>query len=318
MSKQITYMVAVLLVGALASCNSSKPDEGTDAKKVNGERLYTGNLKVAVDAGLENIIKQEAEVFEYLNDSVTLQISYLPEKDVFEAFIKDSADVMILAREFTRKDKNLLKQRDTVYAREQTIAYDAVAMVGNLKFDDSKLDVATLSKLLEAGNNAKTELVFESRQSSSVEQVLTLLGYSQKAAANVYALKSVDEVIEYVEKKENVIGFVPYSFLSDTDDDKVKKILKRIKILSLRVKNEKGEEQRTSANQSDIATGVYPLRRTVSAVRRYTYRDNRENLFVNFLYREKGAKIFLKAGLIPAKMPEREINVNTEGIPQGD
>jgi hypothetical protein len=29
------------------------------------------------------------------------------------------------------------------------------------------------------------------------------------------------------------------------------------------------------------------------------------------LTKEKGAKIFLKAGLIPAKMPEREINVNS-------
>ena len=34
------------------------------------------------------------------------------------------------------------------------------------------------------------------------------------------------------------------------------------------------------------------------------------NVSLGFL----GAKIFLKAGLIPAKMTEREINVNEEGI----
>lgn len=305
-------MLAGVLLLTIAACNPKA--DNSDAKKINGESVYTGELRVAVDAGLETIIKQHAEVFEYLYDSVTLYIDYLPEAEVMSRFRHDSADVMILAREFTAKDKQLFKQRDTLFAREMSIAYDAVAIVGNPRFDDSKLDVASLSKLLESDNAQKTQLVFESRQSSSVEQVLTLLGYSQKQTANMFALKSAEEVIDYVEARDNVIGFVPYSFLSDTDDEKVKKILKRIKILSLRVKNEKGEEQKVSANQSDIATGAYPLRRTVCAVRRYTYRDNRENLFVNFLYKEKGAKIFLKAGLIPAKMPEREINVNTGAI----
>ena len=52
----------------------------------------------------------------------------------------------------------------------------------------------------------------------------------------------------------------------------------------------------------------------MNAVTRYTYEDNLELLLVGFLSREKGAKIFLKAGLIPVKMPERTIVVNESEV----
>jgi len=36
--------------------------------------------------------------------------------------------------------------------------------------------------------------------------------------------------------------------------------------------------------------------------------------FVNYLIRNRSAKVFLKAGLIPKVMPERDFIVNTSGI----
>ena len=297
----------------IQSCKDKTPTDSQEATRDNG---YKGTLSVVVDDGLEPVMQQQKQVFEYQNDSVQLNIAYKGEAEMLSDFKTKKATVLVLARELDEKEKENLKSADTIYVREVKIAYDAVAMIGNLQFDDNKLDITTLKKYFDP-NNASAEgprMVFNNQNSSIVKHVLNYLGYKYKVSPNVYALKSTEEVLDYVEKNKNAIGFVPFNFLSETDDERVKQIYKRIKVLSLRVKNEKGQEIQVSANQSDIATGDYPLKRTINAVINFTYSDNLEWLFVNFLFREKGAKIFLRDGLIPAKRTEREINVNTEGL----
>ena len=222
----------------------------------------------------------------------------------------------MLSRKLEQSELNDFKNLDTIYVREQPVAYDAVALIGNKDFDDKDLDMGTLQKYFDPKNVSATtpKLIFENQHSSTVRFVLNALGYKEKVSPNVFAQQSVQELIEYVTKNKNAIGFIPYNLIADTDDDKVKKILEQIKILSLRAKNKEGETLRVSANQSDIATGDYPLIRTLNVITRFTYDDNLELLFVNFLAREKGAKIFLKAGLIPVKMPERDIIVNESEV----
>jgi phosphate transport system substrate-binding protein len=288
--------------------------DAVDSYKSGKNKIYKGELTVSVDETLQTVLKQEAEVFQFLYDSIQLNTTYGNESELLSRFRNGKADVLVLARELKESEKQALKEQDTIYTLEMRVAYDAVALIGNAGFNDNDLDIAFLKSLFDVKNKNGYKLVFESNHSSCVDYVLNTLGYKEKVSGNVYGLKSPDEVIAYVEQNKDAIGFIPYSFLSDTDDERVKGILKRIKILSLRVQNSKGEVEKVSANQSDIASGTYPLIRTVNTITRFTHSDNLERLFVNFLYKEKGARIFLKAGLIPANMPEREINVNTEGV----
>ena len=316
MNKRIAVVCGVVaFLVTVTSCSQQKPANTPSAAQNAGKtKMYSGELSVAVDRTLQPILQQEAEVFQFLYDSVQINTTYGNEQEILAQFSEGKAGVLVLARELTAAEKAMLKEKDTIYTLEMKVAYDAVALVANNSFNDEKLDVAALAGYFSSKNKSSTKLVFESTRSSCVDYVLNTLGYREKVSSNVYALKTVEEVIAYVEQNKDAIGFVPYSFLSDTDDERVKQVLKRIKILSLRTQNEKGEQETVSANQSDIASGTYPLIRTVNTVTRYTHTDNLERLFVNFLYKEKGAKIFLKAGLIPLKMPEREINVNTEAV----
>jgi len=311
--KRFVFYSLVLFLLSIQSCSHKPASDSQEGSIITG---YKGELKVDVDEGLEPVMRQEEEVFEYLHDSVKLDIAYKGDAEMLSDFKSKKATVIVLARSLDEKEKENLKDADTIYAREIKIAYDAVALVGNPKFDDNKLDVATLKRYFDPQNASAggPQLVFNNQNSSIVKYVLNYLGYSDKVSPNVYALKSTEEVLDYVEKNENAIGFIPFNYLSEVNDDRVKQIYKRIKVLSLRAKDENGQEIRVSANQSDIATGAYPLKRTINTVINFTYSDNLEWLFVNFLFREKGAKIFLKDGLIPAKMTEREIDVNTKGL----
>ncbi|HLP20585.1 MAG TPA: substrate-binding domain-containing protein [Chitinophagales bacterium] len=309
--------MAIVLLVILLSVVGCKQNSGQGAKKAPTKySTYVGQLSVVADTGLEAIIKQQEEIFDYMYDSVQTTFSYKNEKEMFADFKAKKATVMILSRKLEQAEINDLKNLDTIYVRELPVAYDAVAMIGGKDFDDSKLDMEVLKKYFNpaATSTDNPKLVFEGRQSSTVNFVVTKLGYKEKVSPNVFALQSAQEVIDYVAANKNVIGFIPYNLISDADDARVKTTLKSIKILSLRAKDSEGKDIRVSANQSDIAVGDYPLIRTVNTVTRYTYEDNLELLMVGFLSREKGAKIFLKAGLMPVKVPERDIIVNESEV----
>ncbi len=305
------YVGALALLAALFLLPGCSRQAPANFKPQPLQHGYKGVFSIVVDAGLEPIIKQQVEVFEYAYDSVDVQPLYVNEAEAIKAFKTGKASVLVLSRSLDKAERKEWEEKDTLFVRDMEIAYDAVALVGNKKFNDSRLSMAQLKTYFAGAGGNGPKLVFDDKNSSCVTEVLKALGYTQTVSANVYALHSAQEVIDYVEKEENAIGFIPYSYVSDTDDDRVKTLLGRIKILSLRAKNEEGQEVSVSANQSDIALGIYPLRRTITAMERFTYDDNKEWRFINFMYQERGAKIFLKGGLVPAKMPNREIIVNT-------
>jgi phosphate transport system substrate-binding protein len=297
----------VLYLLFLSACGT----KNSSSERTNRYDGYRGTLQVACDAGLEPIIRQQKEVFQYFNDSIQFNIAYEDEKAVFEDFKSKKATFMVLTHQLSEAEINNLKDHDTIYIKQLPVAYDAVALIGNRDFDDKNLDIELLRKYFSPQSTSPSlpKMVLDNQHSSLVRFVFDYLGYQGKVSPNVSALPSGKEVIAYVSDNKNAIGFIPFNLVSDTDDDSIKTLLKNIKILSLRAKTKDGEIIRVSANQSDIITGDYPLIRTLSAVTRFTHEDNLESLFLSFLSRERGAKIFLKAGLIPVTMPERDIIV---------
>lgn len=301
----------------LSACENG-PNKSAETRQSGSElsgrkKIYKGNLRIAADTGLESVVKQELEIFTFMHDSVNVQYEFKSDAELIRDFKTAKSSTIILTRQLDDYEIASFK-RDTIFPRQVKVAYDAVAIIGNRNYDDKTLSLETLRNIFDPNQKSNSTAVFDSKNKSVVAHVLKVLGYSNKVSSSVYAAKSPDEVIDYVEKNSSSIGFIPYNMVSDSDDEQVKNILKRVKILSLNAKNEEGKPVKVSANQSDIATGIYPLTRMVNAVTRFTYSDGLDWLLINFMYQSRGAKIFLKAGLVPAKMPEREINVNTEAL----
>ncbi|MBL0309445.1 MAG: substrate-binding domain-containing protein [Bacteroidetes bacterium] len=304
----------LLLLLFFASCGN---DSAHDPTKTGRNKIYKGNLNIVSDVGLEPIVHQQAQVFEHLNDSIAVHIEFKSEAGMLDDFRSGKAQVMLLTRMLTEREKEYLKMNDTIYVRELEVAHDAIAMIGNPQFNDVDLDTLLLKKYFTAKETQSNYpvLVFDNQNMSIIKQLFAWAKIEEGKTSQVYALPTSEAVIAYVEQHPNSIGFIPYALVSDEDEQGIRALMKRVKILSLRTRNEEGNTIRVSANQSDIATGDYPFTRSINAVIRYGYRDSIEWRFMNFLFREKGAKVFLKAGWVPAKMPEREINVNTGEIP---
>lgn len=306
--------VVVCFIIFLSSCQHGQPDQ----EKQNKSRFktYKGTVNVYADASFETIMKLEQEVFEFHYDSVKANIQYLDEAAVIEAYRKNRNGVMVLGRELDSAETAALQKADTLYIRQLDVAYDAVALIGNQDFDDNNLDSLTIRRYFDPNNQSANtpKMVFDKQSSGIVKFMLKKLGLGNRVSVNLFAVSTPDEVITYVEQNKNAIGFIPFNYLSDTDNEKVKSINERIKILSLRAKTGDGQPVRVSANQSDIAEGIYPFIRPVTAITHYGFDDDLEWLFVYFMQRGKGDKVFLKHGLIPAKRSERQIIVNTDGL----
>jgi phosphate transport system substrate-binding protein len=303
----------IILLLLLSSCSQNRSADNTNA----GEgKIYKGELKVDVDPGLEHVMKLQQEVFEYQHDSVKLNIQYRNESDMLSDFRTGKATMLVMTRALDSNEIQSLIKQDTIYVREIKVAHDAVALIGNKSFNDSSLDIETLKKYFDPANISPDvpQMVFEDQHSSVVKFMLNKLGYKGQVSSHVYALKSTEEVIDYVKKSNNSIGFIPFNFLSNLQNEDVKKIYDSVKVISLRTVYKDGSVIRVSANQSDIATGDYPLTRNIYTEMRLNYADNLEWLFANFLFRERGGRIFLEDGLMPANFTPLDVDVNTDGL----
>lgn len=310
-----TLIIASILLIVFSSCNQNNnhKEDTTNSIVPPKEKEYKGTLNIGADVSVENIIKQQAEIFHHLHDKVDVNETYKNENELIAAFKKEELQVIVLSRNLNDLERNQLRIKDTIYPREILVAYDAVAILGNNAFDDSRLTEKQLQDIV-VSNNSDYKIVFNKNNSSLLNFVLSKVANTTTLNNNMFGLDNEAAVIDYVSKNKNAIGFVAYSLISDTDDEKINAMVSKVKILNLRVKNEEGKWVKAAANQNDIAEGNYPLIRNIYAISKFSYDDNLEWLFMNFLFKEKGAKIFLKAGLMPAKMPERHITVSTGAL----
>ena len=129
--------------------------------------------------------------------------------------------------------------------------------------------------------------------------------------ANSFASKSNPALIDYVAQHENAIGVIGVNWISDGDDSTAVNFMKKIKVAAIK-DNRPGKVtqdylqpfQAYLAEQKEHPEYQYTLRR-------YWYvisREARAGLgtgFASFVAGDKGQRIFLKSGLVPATMPVR-------------
>ncbi|HEX2617046.1 MAG TPA: hypothetical protein VHL57_05845, partial [Flavobacteriales bacterium] len=119
------------------------------------------------------------------------------------------------------------------------------------------------------------------------------------------ALANVDSVVAAVARDPRCIGFLPFALISDLDDPHMRALREQVKLLTVSASD---GSPAVLPNQSTLADGQYPLRRTVNML----LTEGRSGLgtgFVSFVANHKGQRIILKRGLAPIKVPAREVEI---------
>lgn len=311
--------------GLLICCLLAACGGGTD-KKI--DTPTSGTINIVADETFSPIIAAEAEVFQVLYNRTKLNISYLPEVDAIRALLNDSARMIVTSRDFTENEKAIFKQQK-ITPRATHIATDAIALIVNRANADSLLLLDQVKALIKGeittwkqlGNNnslGEIVIVFDNKNSGTVRYMKELSGVSELNSKNTFASKSNPEVIEYVRKNKNAVGIIGVNWISDRDDTVAHDFLQTIRVVGIassKTDAEKGDYYQPY--QAYMARGYYPLTRKLYVLSREA-RTGLATGFTTFIASDRGQRIILKSGLLPATAPVRIVEIKNENLFQED
>ncbi len=279
------------------------------------ETPTTGNIKICVDESYQLLLDTQIYTFQSLYNFAKINPAYKPEVNVFKDFMNDSVRTIVATRKLTQNEEDVLKSKSIIPITTK-IAYDALAFIINNNNHDSLLkynqinDIFTGSLNQWKQINPKSNLqdlivVFDNNNSGNVRYIKEKFKIKENFPSNCFAVKSNQEVINYVEKNENAIGIISVNWISDTDDSISINFMKRTKVVSI---ENPSNGVFSKPYQGYIAEGSYPLIRDVYMICRETFAGLGSG-FVQFVAGDQGQRIILKSGLVPATMPVRLVEV---------
>ena len=287
-------LVAVMCVAGIVSCNTS-PKEKQDTPT-------SGVIRISADETFAPIIQQEIDVFESTYPDAGIVPEYVSEVEAITMLIRDSVRLAVTTRSLTKEEEAALNSKK-LFPKTVKIATDGIALIINKQNPDSLIRVSDIRKILTGeitdwnqiypkSNLGKIQLVFDNANSSTVRFAIDSICQGKPLSPDLRAQKSNSGVIDYVDTTN----------LSFSD--------------KITVMNVTADDVATLANsykpyQAYLAMGTYPLTRDVYII----VTDPRSGLptgFTTFVSSDKGQRIILKAGMVPATQAIRIVNVRDE------
>ena len=263
----------------------------------------------------------EAEIFafESFYKKAKINAKYLQEGDALKLFLADSARFIVMNRELNSEEKALFEERN-LKPRITKIAYDAVAVIVHPKNKDTLLSMTQLQELFEGKHsrwsdiNVKSSLgniniILDNKVSSNGRLLKETFLKTKDFPQNCFAAKSNAQVIDYVSSHPNSIGFIGVNWISDKDDSLALSFLNKVNVVALSAVNSDNPDDFNKPYQAYIKLKQYPLWRTVYIISREA-RPGLGSGFTSFIAGDKGQRIILKSGLVPATAPIRIIEIS--------
>lgn len=275
--------------------------------KLPDDKWHSGAARFAADESFQPIVEQEAYIFTALNKKAKPTIIYKDENDVIRLLLDDSVRMVMLSRDLDSNEMKVLKTRN-LSPEVSCFAIDAISLIVNKMSNDTLISVGQIKKILSGEAKNGKNLVFDNAGSSLIRYFRTLCGVDQFKPNNVFALKTNKEVIQYVSTHPDAIGVTSYTWLYDPDNDYADAV-KNVKVMSVKDEGDKKfGSQYFKPSQSTLSLKQYPLRRSLFVVN-CTGRMGLASGLEMYMINDKGQQIILESGILPNRVPEREISI---------
>jgi phosphate transport system substrate-binding protein len=304
----ILYCSLISIIFA-QSCNSGGTRKTTESPT-------SGNIKISVDESFQPLIDTEVFTFTSLYQRAKIKPEYKPEFDVVTDFMNDSVPLMVTSRKLS--DNQIQYLRDTlVVARTVTFAYDALALITNKKNTDTLIKYNTVRDIFTGKIRKWNEInpkskfgginvIFDNNKSGNIRYFKELFDITDTLGKNFFAVKNNADVIDFVSRNPDAIGIISVNWISDKDDSLSMSFVKKINILAVSQVVSDGSYYRPF--QGSIYDKSYPFVREVYLISRETFTGLGSG-FLQWATSEQGQRIVLKAGLVPATMPIRLVQI---------
>ena len=295
MKKILKITSVLLLLSILFYCNK-KTDN-------NEETILKGNTKILVDETLTPIIEDQVQVFES-DYKAKIKLYSKSEGEVLQDLFKDSIQIAILSRKLSEQD-SMRFVRKKRFPKQTPFATDAIALISNKKNNDTLIALKDIVDFMQGRIVPKIKgLVFDNPNSSTMRYFNELSGINKNPESGIFSFKTNEEVIKYVSENAGMIGVVGVNWLMQPTEA-VAKFKQNINILN--VKSLNGNDY-FYPSQNNIAEKTYPLARDLYIINCQPFSGLGIG-FASFIAGERGQRIILKSGLLPVRVPGRNIQV---------
>jgi phosphate transport system substrate-binding protein len=296
----------------LCSCNNAPVGEV--------DTPVSGTINIAVDEAYQPFISQEVEVFNSIYTEASVKAEYVDEISAVKNLLENSVRMAVLNRKLTEAESKVLEQHGIV-PRVTKIAVDAVALIVHNENPDSSLTRGTLEKIFSGELSTWKELssksisdsiivVFDNSNSSNARFIKEKFLRNNPFHKNVFAVKSNKDVIDYVAEHKRALGVIGVNWVSDYSDSTVNDFLSKVRVVSLPPADSvETDNEFYKPYQAYIALKKYPLLRDVYIVSR-EMKSGLGTGFASFVASDSGQRIVRRAGMLPATIPVRLIQMN--------
>jgi phosphate transport system substrate-binding protein len=276
------------------SCNSS-------TSEADGPTLETGTIHISADESFKPVIDSQIQVFESSYPKAKIIAHYKPEAECLRDFGVDSISMVIATRGYTANEERFMTDSMRVTPSKLVIAYDAIAVIVNPDSKDTLFTMAEIKDIVQGRSDKKLLPVFDGvSATSTVRFVIDSVLKGQALGSNVTAAKGSEEVIDYVSKTPNAVGFIGVSWVGNKEDTTQLSYLKKVKVAQIESTHEPGIY--VSPAQYNIYYRRYPMVRDLV----YVLKEKETGVargFAYFLSAQRGQLIFKRSYLTPATMP---------------
>lgn len=306
-------LIIIIIVATLAACQ----EKGKDGKVL--DTITTGKIRIMVDEGYQPVIASCIDVFDSIYRTAKIDAVYTSEGEAIKGLLDDSVQVIIVGRKLTKEESGYFESRGFV-PPQTPLAYDALAFVLNPANSDTVFTVDQIRQILTGQYQKWTQLnpksklgdvqvVFDNALSGTLRFVRDSIirdGTPLTKAAS--AVKTNEEVINYVRQNKNAIGIIAANWISDTDDTGVQQFKREIKIADIAMAT--GEEG-YGPYQAYLATQKYPFKRCMYIINAQARRNGLGAGLAAYMASD-AQRIILKDGLLPANAVTRLVKVSKE------
>jgi phosphate transport system substrate-binding protein len=301
----------VLIAAALAGCQGGGESGPLDSPA-------RGEIVIAVDESFRPLVQAEIDVYHSIYPYTTINAEWKPEALAIQSLLNGEVRLAVVSRELNDQEKAVFEQQK-ITPRSLKIAEDGVALIINRNNPDSLItmqqlqrifdgEVTTWSDLRPGANPGEILIVFDNNGSSNLNFIFDKFGVEDLEHLNAFATQSNQEVIEYVQTNENAIGIIGTNWISDTDDPSAQSFLDSIRVMGIAVVPNPSPGDYYQPYQAYLSLDTYPLERNVYILSREA-RSGLGSGFMTHVASDRGQRVVLKSGLLPATMPVRLVGI---------
>ena len=318
MRRVFFVLACILLATSFSSCEK-------EAKKSEkwSDTTTTGVVPITCDECYLPIIRAEIDVFESIYTSANILPIYTNEVEAIDLLLQDSVRLAVVSRELSENEKAAFLAKK-MQARSRKIAVDAIALIVNKENQDTIIGVPTLKKILTGeitdwnqiypkSKLGKIDVMFDNPNSSTVRYAIDSICRGEALSDGLYAQKTNLDVVEMVSKYPNSLGIIGVNWVSNENDTINLSFNQKIKVMAVSPYEEANYYNSFQPFQAHILYGDYPLTRNVFII----LSDPKSGLstgFTSFVMSDRGQRIILKSGLLPATQPMRVVSIVDEHI----